>query len=80
MDAVIASIKRVGQLRGVVHSFAGSDAFAVAGPEEGGSGLLAGLSLHLDLDGTGLVDLGYAFSLRPASSVHTLSARFVRPL
>ena len=26
------------------------------------------------------IPIGYAFSLRPASSVHTLSARFVRPL
>ena len=80
LDGTLALTHRFATAATMLHSFAGSDAFAVAGPEEGGSGLLAGLSLHLDLDGTGLVDLGYAFSLRPASSVHTLSARFVRPL
>ena len=80
LDGSLALTQRFASGASMLHSFAGSDAFAVVGPEAGGTGLLAGLNLHLDLDGTGLVDLGYAFSLRPSTSVQTLSARFVRAL
>ncbi len=80
LDGSLALTQRFAAGSSTLHSFAGSEPFVVVGEGGDGTGLQGGLNLHFDLEGRGLVDLGYSLAWRPNSTMHTLSARFVRPL